>query len=75
MIEVKEPQRPQPNPRILVIEKEDKLPKNIKNHFKGKRFEFIFIHKENKFKEDFKIILKPTFEVLNYQLGNIYEYE
>lgn len=63
MIEVKEPQRPQPNPKILVIEKEDKLLIN-KHYFKSKRFDYIFIHKDNEYKEDFKVILKP---LLNYQ--------
>lgn len=74
MIEIKEPQRPQPNPKILIIEKEDELPKN-KHHFKGKRFDHIFIHKDNKYKEDFKVVLEPNISLLNYQLGNIYEYE
>ena len=74
MIEVKEPQRPQPNPKILIIEKEDKLPKN-KHHFKGKRFDHIFIHKGNKYKEDFKVILEPNISLLNYQFGEYYEYE
>ena len=74
MIEVKEPQRPQPNPKILVIEKEDELPKN-KHYFKGKRFNYIFIHKDNEYKEDFKILLNPTINVLGYEIGQWNEYE
>ena len=74
MIEVKEPQRPQPNPKILVIEKKDELPKN-KHYFKGKRFNYIFIHKDNKYKEDFKILLNPTINVLGYEIGQWNEYE
>lgn len=74
MIEVKEPQRPQPNPKILIIEENDELPKN-KHYFKGKRFDHVFIHKDNKYKEDFKVILEPNISLLNYNFGQFYEYE
>ena len=60
--------------RILVIDKEDIIPENV-HYFKGKRFNQIFIHKNNKHKEQFKVITEPNTTVLGYKFGEYYEYE
>ena len=60
--------------RILIINNEDIIPLN-EHYFKGKRYSTIFIHKDNLYKDDFKIRLQPTIMLLGYQFGNIYEYE
>lgn len=60
--------------RNLVIELDDALPENI-HYFKGKRFNKIFIHKDNKFKDKYKKQLEPTISMLGYYFGEFYEYE
>ena len=61
-------------PRTLILEIDDELPQNP-HYFKGKKFEWIFIHKDNKYKEDFKLLLNPTINVLGYEIGQWNEYE
>jgi hypothetical protein len=62
------------NPRILIIDEDDKIPDNIK-YFCGKRYDKVFIHRKNKNIAEFKEILKPNITVLGYEFGVIYEYE
>ena len=60
--------------RTLIIEKEDTIPENV-HYFKGKRFNQIFIHKDNKHKEQFKVITEPNTTVMGHKFGEYYEYE
>ena len=60
--------------RTLVIDKDDIIPENI-HYFKGKMFNQIFIHKDNKYKDQFKLITEPNTKVMGFKFGEYYEYE
>ena len=62
------------NPRILIVSEEDKMPEN-KKYFCMKRYNMVFIHRKNKYISEFKEMLKPSTNVLEYEFGIIYEYE
>ncbi len=61
------------NDSVLIIG-EDDIIKN-ENQFKMKRFNWIFIHKNNKYKDDFKRLTEPSRMVLGLEIGKFYEYE
>ena len=58
---------------ILIIEKDDIIPENI-HYFKGKKYHKIFIHKDNKLKDEFKEATLVNTTVLGYKFGEYYEY-
>lgn len=60
--------------RTLIIEKEDTIPENV-HYFRGKRFNYVFIHKDNKYKEEFKLITEPNTVAMGFKFGEYYEYE
>ena len=60
--------------RILIIEVDDVIPEN-EHYFKGKRFNSIFIHEDNKCKYEFKLKTQHCIEVLGYKFGEYYEYK
>ena len=58
----------------LMIKEDSELPENM-HEYKGKRINYIFIHKNNKFIEEYKILLKPNITDCGIEFGHIYTYE
>ena len=61
------------NPRILIIEKDD-IPTDSLHKFGFQRYEYVFIHSDNVYKERYKELITPTINVLGVEIGKLFYY-
>lgn len=60
--------------KTLIIGEHDSIGEEFKNSIRGRRFNFVFIHKDNIDKSEFMDIIEPSVSVLGSMIGLVYEF-
>lgn len=60
--------------KVLIVGERDSISEKFKNAIRGRRFNFVFIHKDNVDKSEFMDIIEPNISVLGSTIGLVYEF-